>query len=164
MLTVGHGAPRTSRHTPSFDPNSITTRETQVPPEANCGVRACHAVASRCYAKACRIVSNSRRRVSPPYPISKERRESRSPVPALLLRVACTPLNRPGGMLSALKRVRSVRVRCSHGLAIGACRWHGGAAVGRGEGAKRLCSSGGPSPRPTAAGLADTQESARRHG
>ena len=34
------------------------------------------------------------------------------------------------GLLSALKRVRSVRVRCSHGLPIGACRWHGGAAVG----------------------------------
>jgi protein RecA len=44
---------------------------------------------------------------------------------------------------SALKRVRSVRARfsffdhrCSHGLEIAACRYYGGAAVGRGEGSK----------------------------
>ncbi len=68
------------------------------------------------------------------------------------------------GLLSALKRVRNVRVRCSHRLPIGACRWRGGAAVGWGEGSKRLCSSRDPSPHPTAAGLANTQESACRHG
>ena len=68
------------------------------------------------------------------------------------------------GVLSALKRVRSVRARCSHGLPIAACRRHGGAAVGRGEGSKRLSSSGDSSPRPTAAGLADTQECSCRHG
>ncbi len=32
-------------------------------------------------------------------------------------------------------------------ISIGACRWHGGAAVGRGEGSKRLCSSGDPPAR-----------------